>query len=85
MIHAPAPRYPRESRRRREQGTVLLAVLLSVEGHVIDIRVARSSGHARLDGAARDAVGKWRWSPTLVDGVAAQVSGTVEIPFMLTG
>ena len=85
MVHAPPPRYPRESRRRREQGTVLLAVLLSTKGTVVDIRVARTSGHPRLDAAARDAVRAWQWSPTIVDGVPAQVSGTVEIPFVLTG
>lgn len=85
MIHAPPPKYPRESRRRREQGVVLLAVLLSAEGRVAEIRIARSSGHSRLDTAARDAVRGWRWSPTLRDGVAVQVSGTVEIPFVLTG
>lgn len=85
MIHAPPPRYPHESRRRREHGTVVLTVLLSTKGTVIDIRITRSSGYARLDEAAHDAVRKWRWSPTIVNGVAAQVSGTVEIPFVLTG
>jgi len=84
MIHAPPPRYPIESRRKREQGTVMLAVLLATDGTVADIRVARSSGHARLDAAAVNAVGKWRWSPTIRNGVAAQVRGTVEIPFILT-
>lgn len=85
MIHAPPPRYPRESRRQREQGVVVLAVLLSADGRVAEIHVARSSGHNRLDTAARDAVRRWRWSPTLRGGAAVQVRGTVEIPFVLTG
>ncbi len=85
MTHAPPPRYPHESRRKREQGTVLLAVLLSTDGTVIDVRVARSSGHARLDEAARSAVRRWRWSPTIRGGTAVQIRGTVEIPFVLTG
>jgi len=85
MLHAPPPRYPRESRRLREQGTVVLELLLATDGTVQDIRVLRSSGHRRLDDAARDAVRRWRWSPTTHNGVAVQVRGTVEIPFMLTG
>lgn len=85
MIHAPPPRYPYESRRKREQGTVVLAVTLATDGTVEDIRVARSSGHRRLDEAALGAVRKWRWSPTMRDGQPVRVRGTVEIPFVLTG
>ena len=38
------PRYPMESRRRGEQGTVLLRVLVGRDGLPIDTEVARSSG-----------------------------------------
>lgn len=68
----------------REQGTVVLRLLLHLDGTVADIRIARSSGYSRLDEAARNAVQKWRWSPTVRDGIAVQVSGVVEIPFVLT-
>jgi protein TonB len=85
MVHAPPPRYPIESRRKREQGTVILAVVLTTDGTVADVRIARSSGYSRLDEAARGTVKKWRWSPTVRGGVAVQVRGTVEIPFVLTG
>ncbi|MDZ3832668.1 MAG: energy transducer TonB [Sphingopyxis sp.] len=84
MVHAPPPRYPRESRRLREQGTVVLRVLLGADGKVADIGVAKSSGHGRLDAAALDAVRKWRWRPTLRQGEPVQVRGSVEIPFVLT-
>ena len=83
MIHAPPPRYPRESRRLREQGTVVLELTLAIDGRVRHLRIVTSSGHARLDEAARDAVEHWRWSPTLNAGVPVQVRGTVEIPFIL--
>lgn len=85
MVHAPPPRYPRESRRLREEGTVVLELLLATDGTVKDIRVMRSSGYARLDEAARDAVRRWRWSPSTRDGVNVRVRGTVEIPFVLSG
>lgn len=84
MITLVTPRYPMESRRRKEQGTVYLLVTLGTDGLVAEIRIARSSGHERLDKAALDAVRKWRWSPTIRDGEAVPVQGTVDIPFTLT-
>lgn len=83
MISATPPRYPTESRRKREQGTVVLMVLLSVDGTVADISVSQSSGFARLDQAALAAVRRWRWSPTRRGGTAVMVKGLVEIPFIL--
>ncbi|QHL91582.1 TonB family protein [Sphingomonas changnyeongensis] len=84
MVSAPPPRYPIESRRRCEQGAVLLAARLDTEGRVAALEIARSSGHDRLDRAALEAVRRWRWSPVMRDGVAVPVRGTVEIPFILS-
>ncbi|GGE17104.1 hypothetical protein GCM10011529_24470 [Polymorphobacter glacialis] len=85
MIEAVPPRYPIESRRRREFGAVLLMVLLRADGRVDNVSVSRSSGFERLDRAALDAVRRWRWSPTLRGGEAMMVRGVVEIPFVLQG
>src|SRR5690606_20265452 len=51
-ISAVPPRYPTESRRQREQGTVVLLLRRDVDGRVARIAVARSSGVSRLDEAA---------------------------------
>jgi len=80
-----APKYPVESRRKREQGIVVLSVTLDIDGRVAELELAKSSGFERLDRAALDAVRRWRWSPTLSDGAAVAVRGTVEIPFILQG
>lgn len=85
MLSAVPPRYPAECRRRREQGTVVLSLVLDVEGRVASISVAESSGHSRLDEAALRAVRKWRWAPTMRDGNPVMVRGVVEIPFVLQG
>lgn len=85
MIAGKPPRYPIESRRKREQGTVVLSLVVGVDGRVATIAVARSSGFARLDDAARDAVRGWRWSPIIRDGQAVMVKGIVEIPFVIQG
>ncbi len=83
MISAVPPRYPVESRRLKEEGTVVLLLTVGVDGKVADIRVSRSSGSDRLDNAALAAVKKWRWSPTLRGGQPVPVQGIVEIPFVL--
>jgi protein TonB len=85
MISAPPPKYPMESRRRKEQGTVFLAVLVGTDGNVAEIGVSRTSGSARLDKAALEAVRRWRWSPVKQGGVAVMVRGIVDIPFVLQG
>jgi protein TonB len=83
MVSFVAPSYPLESRRKREEGTVVLSLLLSAEGRVADISVSSSSGFARLDSAALEAVRKWRWSPLVRDGQAVMVRGVVRIPFVI--
>ena len=84
-ISAPVPQYPMMSRRLREQGTVVLSVLVGTDGNVAEISVARSSGFARLDKAALAAVRRWRWSPFVRNGAAVEVRGPVYIPFVLQG
>lgn len=83
MVAGKPPRYPVESRRRREQGTVVLALTLGMDGAVENIAVRQSSGFPRLDNAARDAVRGWRWKPVMRSGQVVRVSGVVEIPFVL--
>ena len=84
MVEAVPPRYPYESRRLKEQGTVVLDVMLAPDGHVERCAVRTSSGSPRLDNAALEAVRRWRWSPMIRDGVAVAVRGLVEIPFILS-
>jgi len=81
VFKPPMPRPPRESQRLHEEGTVLLAVLLGIDGRVADISVARSSGYPRLDRTALDWVRDWRWSPFLQDGTPVMVRGMVPIGF----
>lgn len=85
MISAKPPRYPIEARRKHEQGTVVLSVTLGVDGRVALVSIARSSGFASLDDAARSAVRAWRWAPTIRNGQPVMVQGVVEIPFVLQG
>jgi periplasmic protein TonB len=74
-------RYPIDSRRRGEQGTVMLRVLVGRDGMPLDISVERSSGHRSLDRAARDTVLRWRFRPVQINGVNVQATGLVPIKF----
>ena len=85
MISATPPRYPVESRKKKEQGTVVMKLLLDTEGKVAEISLQKSSGFARLDQAALAAVKRWRWSPIIRNGGPVMVRGVVEIPFVLEG
>ncbi|NMG65779.1 TonB family protein [Azoarcus indigens] len=60
-LNNPAPSYPPLSRRMREEGRVMLRVLVSPEGLPAKIELSKSSGSERLDNAARDAVTRWRF------------------------
>ncbi len=83
LISAAPPRYPIESRRKREMGTVILSVTVGEDGRVETISVHQSSGFERLDRAALGAVRQWRWLSTTIDGQAVRVRGLVRIPFEL--
>lgn len=83
MVSGKPPRFPIESRRKHEQGTVILSLTLGLDGKVASISIAQSSGSKRLDDAALDAVRGWRWEPMLRNGAPVQVKGLVEIPFVL--
>ena len=77
------PRYPIDSMRRGEEGTVLLRVLVGRDGVPVQIDIARSSGYRQLDRAAREAVLGWRFRPVQIDGAAVQASGIVPVAFSL--
>jgi periplasmic protein TonB len=59
----PAPSYPSLSRRTKEQGRVILRVRVTPAGTAQEIQVHASSGHSRLDDAAREAVLHWKFVP----------------------
>jgi periplasmic protein TonB len=83
MISANPPSYPLDSRRKKEEGTVVLTVLLDTTGRVAEVAIAQSSGSERLDHAALTAVKAWRWSPVMKNGAPVMVQGRVKIPFIL--
>ncbi len=75
------PVYPQVARDSNVSGVVILEVRIDAEGNVTDARVIRSV--ALLDEAAQEAVMQWKFTPTLLNGVAVPVIMTVTVNFSL--
>jgi protein TonB len=82
-LHNPKPVYPHASRRLGEQGKVLLRVYVSAAGLAEKVEVKLGSGFARLDQAAEEAVGRWRFVPARRGEQAIAAWVQVPITFQL--
>lgn len=80
----PAPAYPASSKRLGETGTVTLRVRVDANGRPESVEIAQSSGHSRLDRAARDAVRRWTFVPARQGEHAIAASVLVPLNFALT-
>ena len=76
------PEYSEPARKVRQQGTVILAVDVGVDGRPHNIRILRGLGLG-LDEKAMDAVASWRFRPALANGRPVAAPITVEVNFRL--
>ena len=77
------PTYPLLSRRLREEGKVFLRVLVESDGRPTRIEIKTSSGSARLDQAAEQAVWRWKFIPAKRGNEAVSAWVVVPISFNL--
>jgi TonB family protein len=75
------PVYPDSAKRKGLQGIVIIDAVISASGCVRDMRLM--GGPPGLALPAMAAVGRWRYTPTLFDGVAVPVIMTVTVNFRL--
>lgn len=80
-LHNPAPAYPSQSRRLKEEGTVLLLVRVSAEGTPLSVEIRTSSGFERLDEAGVQAVRQWRFVPAKRGNESVAAAVLVPIQF----
>jgi protein TonB len=80
LVYAP-PVYPTVAQTARIEGIVILEAIIDERGAVRDIRVLRSI--PLLDRAAIDAVSRWRYRPTTLNGAPVPVIMTVTVSFKL--
>ena len=64
------------------QGVVIVEAIIATSGCVRGSKIVRSVAPG-LDAAAMAAVSRWRFTPTLLDGVAVPVVMTVTVNFAL--
>jgi protein TonB len=80
-IRSVAPVYPPLAVSARVAGRVVLDCVIDEEGRVTNVVVLE--GHPLLDAAAVDAVRRWRYRPTLLNGVPIAIQLQVVVSFTL--
>lgn len=81
----PAPVYPALSRRMGEEGRVTLRVYVEAGGRPNQVQIKTSSGSARLDQAAQEAVSRWKFIPARRGTEAVDAWVLIPIVFNLRG
>jgi protein TonB len=84
-VSRPMPVYPPLSRRLGEAGRVRLMVQVLADGRVGEVSVVESSGYARLDEAAIEAIRRWRFTPATRGGEPVASWREQAVRFSLTG
>ncbi|WP_233841367.1 TonB family protein [Dyella sp. 2HG41-7] len=81
---AQRPMYPQDAIKNREQGMVLLKVLVGADGVARQINVdPKTQASPELTKAASDAAMKWRYNPKIEGGKAVESWVTVPVMFSL--
>jgi TonB family protein len=80
-IHGAAPAYPDLARRAGVSGKVVLECVIDENGRVTDLKVV--NGNPLLADAAVEAVRRWVYTPTRLNGQAVSVILTVTVKFGL--
>jgi TonB family protein len=82
LVSKVEPEYSEEARAAKYMGTVLLKVVVDVDGKAKDIQVANALGMG-LDEQAVLAVRQWQFKPGEKDGAPVPVQAQIEINFKL--
>ena len=82
VILSPNPRYTDEARNSKVEGSVVLWLIVGVDGLAHDIKVARGLGYG-LDREAVDAVAQWKFQPGRKNGSPVPVRINVDVRYRL--
>ena len=83
-LHRPSVQYPGASQDDGDEGIVTLRFIVQPDGSVSDIRIARSSGHPRLDAAAVRSLRQAKFQPATCHGKPIAVRIHQSFVFELT-
>jgi TonB family protein len=80
-IREATPSYTQAAMKAKQQGIVIVELLLDTDGSILAGRVTRSL--PLLDRSALECARRWRFTPRIVNGVAAPAVVTIELNFAL--
>jgi len=84
LVSISKPEYPPVARRLRVEGTVVVSLLVSEDGDVLDTRLDQGvSRKVGLNEAALEAARRAKYRPATKDGVRVKMWTTLKIPFRL--
>jgi protein TonB len=83
LLNKVQPVYPVAAKAAGVQGSVILHAIVGMEGNPLSLRVVNTQVDPELARAAVEAVSKWRYSPTLLNGNPIEVDTTVMVNFKL--
>lgn len=83
LLKGASARYPTAAMRARQEGWVLVSFTVDTDGRTTDIKVIESQPRRVFDRAAEDAVGRYRFTPAMKNGVAVSTTKQQRIEFKL--
>jgi TonB family protein len=83
MLKMVRPAYPPAARDNGVQGSVILRAVIGVDGGLLSTQLVSTLADPDLAKAALDAVGQWRYTPTLLNGEPVEVVTTITVNFVL--
>ncbi len=83
LIEKVPPVYPAKAKAAGIEGTVMLHAIIGMEGNPLSLRVMNKQIDPDLARAAVEAVSKWRYRPTLLNGEPIEVDTTIMVNFKL--
>jgi len=79
-VYTPDPEYSERARKKKINGTVVVAMIVTPEGRVRDVKIAKSLDEG-LNKQALAAVSTWKFEPATKDGKPVAVHLNVDVSF----
>ena len=81
LVYRVEPKYPPVPLRARMEGKVVLRAVIAKDGTIQSLEVV--SGHPLFIEASLEAIGRWRYQPTLLHGEPVEVETVITVVFTL--
>ena len=83
MDYMAPPSYPPDCKAEGVEGTVALRAVIGTDGTVLNLQQVNELVDKRLVEAATEAVKRWRYKPTLLNGQPVEVITEIQVNFAL--